>query len=159
MSRCAQNYQCAVYMFNFIVKHFGFLKAVPLAAQLFDSQLRLWELLTLSPVLKCIDDIECEVLRWPGVYKSLHKYGGLQFNFDGRELGHIHSNGLLDIRFSRKIKEKLLTEGRVTEHHIFKKSGWITFNIRNQHDAMYGQELLKMAFLQYGGVILERNCL
>ncbi len=132
-------------MFNFFVKYFGFLKSVPFAAHLFDTQLRLWELLTFSPVLKYIDDIEAEVLKWPGVYKSMHKYGGLQFNFDGRELGHIHSNGLLDMRFSRKIKEQLLAEGRVTEHHVFKKSGWISLYIRDYNDALYALELFKMA--------------
>jgi hypothetical protein len=138
-------------MFNFFVKYFGFLKSVPFAAHLFDTQLRLWELLTFSPVLKYIDDIEAEVLNWPGVGKSMHKYGGLQFNLGERELGHIHSNGLLDIRFSRKIKQQLLAEGRATEHHTFKKSGWISFYIRNAHDAVYAQELLRMAVLQYNG--------
>jgi len=138
-------------MFNVFVKYFGFLKAVPFAAHLFDTQLRLWELLTFSPVLKCIDDIETEVLRWPGIYKSIHKYGGLQFNLNGRELGHIHSNGLLDMRFSRKIKEQLLAEGRATEHHTFKKSGWISFYIRDYSDALYALELLKRAFLQNSG--------
>jgi len=138
-------------MFNFFVKYFGILKVVPFAAQLFDTQLRLWEMLTLSPVPKYIDDIEGEVLRWPGVDKSIHKYGGLQFNFNRRELGHIHSNGLLDMRFSRAIKEKLLAEGRATEHHIFKKSGWISFYIRDYSDALYALELLKRAFLQNSG--------
>ncbi|MCO5948866.1 luciferase domain-containing protein [Mucilaginibacter flavidus] len=138
-------------MFNFFVKYFGILKVVPFAAQLFDTQLRFWELLTLSPVPKYIDDIEGEVLRWPGVDKSVHKYGGLQFNFNGRELGHIHSNGLLDMRFSRTTKEQLLTEGRATEHHIFKKSGWISFYIRDYSDALYALELLERAFLQNSG--------
>ena len=138
-------------MFNFFVKYFGILQVVPFAAQLFDTQLRLWELLTLSPVPKYIDDIEGEVLRWPGIYKSIHKYGGLQFNFDGRELGHIHSNGLLDMRFSRTIKEQLLAEGRATAHHTFKKSGWISFYIRDYNDALYALELFKRALLQNSG--------
>ena len=145
-------------MFNFFVKYFGFLKVLPFAAHLFDTQLRLWELLTFSPVLKYIDDIEAEVLRWPGVYKSMHKYGGLQFNFNGRELGHIHSNGLLDMRFSRKIKQLLLAEGRAAEHHTFKKSGWISFYIRTDSDALYAQDLLKMSFLQYGVRNLPYKC-
>ncbi|MEP6613941.1 MAG: luciferase family protein, partial [Mucilaginibacter sp.] len=98
-----------------------------------------------------IDDIEAEVLSWPGVYKSMHKYGGLQFNFNGRELGHIHSNGLLDIRFNRKVKQLLLAEGRAAEHHAFKKSGWISFYIRNPRDAVYAQELLKRALFTISG--------
>ena len=135
-------------MFVFIIRYLGFLKFVPLLPVFVDAWMKMWALLTSSAVPQCIDDIEAEVLSWPGTYKPLHKYGGLQLNCNGRELGHIHSNGLLDMLLSRKIKEELLKDGRITDHHSFKNSGWISFYICDRRDAEYAQGLLKMAWLK-----------
>lgn len=132
--------------FKFVVKNFGFLKFVPLAPLVFDAWLKLWTLITNAEVLDAIEAIEAEVLTWSRTSAGLHKYGGVQFNHNGRELGHIHGNGLLDMRFSRSVKNELLTENRVTHHHIFINSGWISFYIRNKDDGQYAMRLLKMAY-------------
>jgi hypothetical protein len=133
-------------LFKFVIRYLGFLKAVPLLPYLFDSQLMLWTLFVRPQILDAFDNIESEVLRWQGTGKRLHKYGGMQFDFNGKEIGHIHSNGLLDIRFSRKIKKQLLAEGKVNHHHIFEKSGWISFYIENISDAQYAKQLLRKAY-------------
>ena len=87
-------------------------------------------------VLDHIDNIENTVLSWKNTSTRPHKFGGIQFNVGDKEIGHIHGNGLLDIPFSRLIKEQLITEsnGRVKEHHIFKKSGWISLYIHDTED-------------------------
>jgi len=144
-------------MFRFIVKYFGFLKVVPLLPHLFDTQLRLWALVSGSEIPQCLDDIEAEVLTWPGTTRTTHKYGGMQFNYKGKELGHIHSNGLLDMLFTRKIKEQLIKDGRVSDHHTFIKSGWISFYIRNNEDAVYAQYLLKTACLKNNSVLYSNK--
>jgi hypothetical protein len=135
-------------MFKFIVKYFGLLKSIPLLAYLFDSQFKLWLLITNAELLDCLDDIEAEVLSWKGTSVSLHKYGGLQFNWNGKEIGHIHSNGVLDIRFSQKIKQQLMEEGRISDHHVFTNSGWISFYVMKKEDVKYANRLLKMAYLK-----------
>jgi len=135
-------------MFRFIVKHLGFLKQVPLLPHLFDSQLKLWVLLTNRQLLDCFDDIENEVLSWDGTGLSVHKFGGLQFNCNDKEIGHVHSNGILDIRFSRITKQQLIAEGKVTDHHVFGNSGWISFYIRKREDVAYAVKLLKMSLLK-----------
>ena len=135
-------------MFKFVVKYLGFLKSIPLLAHLFDSQLKLWLLLTNAALLDSFDAIETEVLSWNGTSVSLHKYGGLQFNCNGKEIGHIHSNGILDIRFNRKQKLQLMAEGRISDHHIFTNSGWTSFYVRNSEDVAYASGLLKMAYLK-----------
>jgi hypothetical protein len=129
-----------------VVKRLGFLKHLTFAALIFDAGLRLWMLVTASNILTCIDTLETEVGGWPGVNIGLHKYGGLQFNYHKTELGHVHSNGLLDIRFSRAIKAQLLADNRVTDHHVFTNSGWISFHIRNDDDMQYGISLLEIAY-------------
>jgi hypothetical protein len=135
-------------LFNFTIKYFGFLKSVPLLPQLFDSQLKLWSLLTNWSLLQAIDDIEAEILSWEGTHTTLHKYGGLQFNYKGLEIGHIHSNGILDIRFNRKIKQQLMNEGKISDHHIFIKSGWISFYMQGRADTGYALKLLRMAYIK-----------
>jgi len=138
-------------VFTFIVKNLGFLKLVPLLAFQFDSMLRLWTFFTRRHVLDCIDAVEAAVLTWPGTRRQFHKYGGIQFNYGGREIGHIHGNGILDMRFSRKIKALLMDEGRITDHHVFQNSGWITFHIHDRSDDIYAQKLLRMGYDRIAG--------
>lgn len=96
-------------------------------------------------VLDWLDEIEQEVLSWEGTSISMHKYGGIQFNFKGKEIGHLHSNGLLDVLYNKKIKQHLLEGGRIQPHHVFEKSGWISFYIVNHDDKSYAIMLLEIA--------------
>ncbi|MES2829843.1 MAG: luciferase family protein [Bacteroidota bacterium] len=134
--------------FYLVVRYLGFLKYVPLLPHVFDSILRLCTLLWKPYLLDWFDDIEQEVLGWPGTHTTNHKYGGLQFNVSDFELGHLHSNGLLDVRYSRKIKEKLLEQGRIKPHHVFAQSGWISFSIITCSDKAYAIELLALSYKQ-----------
>jgi hypothetical protein len=135
-------------MFKFVIKYLGFLKRAPLLPHLFDSQFKLWLLFTNAELLDCLSDIETEVLSWGQTSISMHKFGGVQFNCCGREIGHIHSNGILDILFTRKIKQQLMEEGRISDHHAFAGSGWISFYITNKEDTTYAVNLLKIAYLK-----------
>ncbi|WP_316797552.1 luciferase family protein [Pedobacter agri] len=97
-------------------------------------------------MLSWCDDIENEVLKWEGTSISLHKFGGTQFNFYNKELGHLHSNGILDIRLNQKLK-KILTDKKLAhDHHIFEQSGWISFYIHNKADVVSAISLLRLAY-------------
>ncbi len=133
-------------MFNFFVKYFGILKHVPLLAHVFDALIKIGVLFSNRNILDYVDDVENEVLLWQNTSVQAHKFGGIQFNLSGKELGHIHGNGLLDILFSRKIKSQLLKEGKVKEHHTFKNSGWITFQIQTADDGKSAIKLLKYSY-------------
>ncbi|MDB5014288.1 MAG: hypothetical protein JWQ25_2490 [Daejeonella sp.] len=137
-------------MFRFVVTYFNFLKYIPLFPHVFDSLLRVWVLLTNSELLIWLDEIESEVLSWQGTNVSIHKFGGLQFNYHETEIGHVHSNGLLDVLYNLKSKKVLLETGRVSNHHVFVKSGWISFYIKQPEDRAYAMELL---LLKYKGII------
>jgi hypothetical protein len=135
-------------MFKFILKYFGFLKSVPLMPLLFDSMQKVFLMVNGSPVPGLLDSMEDEISRWPGIKIGLHRYGGLQFNIGRKEFGHIHSNGLLDIRFSKIGKQELLLEGKVSHHHVFPSSGWISFRVQTSEDTSYALTLLKSSYLQ-----------
>lgn len=138
-------------VFSFTLKYLGVLKFIPLFPQVFDNLLKLWVFVTKPELLDWQDELETEILSWKGTSTSLHKYGGLQFNFKGKELGHLHSNGLLDVLYSRAIKQQLLDDGRVESHHVFKESGWISFYITNQSDRNYAIKLLRIAYKRRSG--------
>lgn len=128
------------------MRYFGFLKRVPLLPHVFDAGFKLWLVVSNSELADHIDAIEARVSGWDDTTVSLHKYGGIQFSYAGREMGHIHSTGLLDIRFSKAIKTRLLTESRIGPHHVFANSGWISFYIRNKEDRYYAIKLLAIAY-------------
>ncbi|EHQ28182.1 luciferase domain-containing protein [Mucilaginibacter paludis] len=119
------------------------MKKVPLLPHVFDSLLKLWTMVTNPNLADQLDDIEAEVLSWHGTSSCMHRYGGIQFNYNGKEIGHIHSNGLLDILFTREIKCQLMNEGMVNQHHVFTRSGWISFYIKKNEDVAYAIELLR----------------
>lgn len=133
-------------MFHFVVRNFGFLKHVPLLPHIFDSLLKLQTFVCHRHLLDTFDSIEEEIRSWKDTTVTLHKYGGLQFNVHKKEIGHLHSNGLLDLLYSRKIKKMLIEEGRVSDHHIFKKSGWISFYIVSPEDKDYAIKLLMLSY-------------
>jgi len=137
-------------MFNFVVKYWGFLKFVPGLPHLFDAWLKLWTLITNPKLLDWIDDVEKEILTWPGTTATTHKYGGLQFNYGNKELGHIHSNGLLDMLLNRKLKQQLMQQNsRVQDHHMLKNTGWLSFYMETYGDKEFVLELFEMAYQVY----------
>src|SRR3984885_3248632 len=133
-------------MFLFVTRYLGFLKSIPTLGWAFDGWLKLWILIKKPEILDWIDEIEVEVLSWENTASVIHKYGGMQFNYRGKEIGHIHSNGLLDMLLSRSVKQSLMQEGRVEDHHSFVNTGWISFYMHNDDDKEYALKLLKMGY-------------
>jgi hypothetical protein len=133
-------------VFNFTVRYLGFLKYVPVLPHLFDTMLRVGSLVSNRKLSDLLDEIDTEVLTWKGTTPHLHKFGGLQYDVNGKEIGHIHGNGLLDILFSKELKEQLIRDGKAIDHHVFKKSGWISFYIRDEHDKNTALELLRKSY-------------
>ncbi len=133
-------------MFNITIKYFGFLKHIPLLPHLFDSFMKISILFSNKHTLDYIDEIENEVLSWNNTTVHLHKFGGIQFDVNKKEIGHIHSNGILDILFSREIKTQLIKQGKATEHHTIKNSGWITLHIKTDEDKITAIQLLRDSY-------------
>lgn len=134
-------------MFNLVVKYAAPLKHVPVLPHLFDALMKISSVFSNKYLLDYLDEIESEVLSWEHTTVQLHKFGGTQFNLFGKELGHIHGNGLLDILFSRKIKSELMLTYSVKEHHVFKDSGWISFQVKTEADKKIALELLRYSYL------------
>lgn len=138
-------------MFSFIVRHLGFLKHIPLFAWLLDAFMMIWNSLMNRDIPASIGQIEKEVTTWDDIHLTLHKFGGLQFNCRDKEIGHIHSNGILDILFNTAIKRDLVLRGLAREHHVFTRSGWISFYIHTEADVDTAIRLLRLSYMIAAG--------
>ena len=75
-----------------------------------------------------------EVSSWPGVTIGRHRFGGTEFRYGRRELGHLHGNRLADLPFPLLVRDELVAAGRAEPHHIYPESGWVSYFITDDHD-------------------------
>ena len=99
-----------------------------------------------------LEPLESRVTSWDTYISAApHRFNAREFNLSiGQrtvELGHIHSGTLLDILFSVKVREVLITEGRASPHRFVPDSGWISFPIRSDADYDNAVWLLRLSYL------------
>ena len=61
----------------------------------------------------------------------------------GREIGHLHGNGLLDIPFTRALRDEAVASGLARPHHIFPRSAWVSFYLHSDDDVPNALLLLR----------------
>jgi hypothetical protein len=91
------------------------------------------------------------VREWPGVESMPHRFGGLEFRVDRREIGHLHPNGMLDIPFPVRMRRDLVASGRAEAHHMLPNTGWVTYRIRTEHDLPAAAALLRLNYERLRG--------
>jgi len=85
-------------------------------------------------ITSLISEIESYVLSLPYTKVSNHQMGGREFWVKGKEIGHIHRNGDLDILFTKAIRNKLLSHNLIEIHKWIPNSGWTTFTVKSESD-------------------------
>src|SRR5262245_14561390 len=65
------------------------------------------------------------------------------------EVGHVHTNGVVDIPFPRSVRDALVEDRLAEEHHWVPNSGWITFRIRSEQDFDHALWLMRLSYLRY----------
>ena len=119
---------------------------MPGTPQIFDAALLIATAIFSPSRLRAISAVEEKAQQLHKVSLGVHRYGGIGFFFHGKEMGHIHGNGLLDCFVGRANRDLLLSETRgVTAHHVFPRSGWISFFVKNQDDVERALELIQIA--------------
>ncbi|MDL5361269.1 luciferase family protein [Halalkalicoccus sp. NIPERK01] len=86
------------------------------------------------------------VAAWPGVETGPHRFDATEFTIDGREIGHIHGGRVLDVNFPRRMKDRLIADGRV-HHHRFAGGGWTTYHVGSPDDVEHAVRLLRLSYL------------
>lgn len=54
--------------------------------------------------------VKRELLGWPGVTVHDHRFGGIEFRVNGREMGHMHGDCLADLPFPKDVGKKLIAQ-------------------------------------------------
>jgi hypothetical protein len=121
------------------------LARIPGAPQVFDAMLLAATGVFHPTRLRVISQIESTVRQWPEMRVGVHRLGGIGFFFGDKESSHIHGNGLLDCFVGRANRDSLVESGRALPHHIFPRSGWISFWVRDEEDIQPALELIRIA--------------
>ncbi|MGQ0568712.1 MAG: luciferase domain-containing protein [Armatimonadota bacterium] len=90
--------------------------------------------------------IQHEVLGWPGVTAEPHRFGGVEFRINHREIGHLHGSRLADLPLPKRIRDELVTSGRAVPHHVLPNSGWVSFYISGPQDVADAIALFRLNY-------------
>ena len=90
--------------------------------------------------------VRAAVSQWAGVTVQPHRFGGIEFRYGKRELGHIHGDHLVDIPFPIRVRNELVRAGRAQPHHILPQSGWVSFSVKGESDVERAIELLQQSY-------------
>lgn len=74
-----------------------------------------------------------------------HRFGGIEFRINGREMGHMHGDSIVDLPFPKDVGRRLIAEKKVYAHRFVPSSGWITYNIK-ENGIQGALELFKMQY-------------
>ena len=89
--------------------------------------------------------IAAAVTAWDGVTTHEHRFGGREFRYGRRELGHLHGDRLADLPFPTRIAAMLVETGRAQPHR-FARGGWVSFPIRGEADVDAAIELFRLSY-------------
>ena len=89
--------------------------------------------------------IDAAMRELPGVTAGPHRFGGTEYRVGRREIGHVHGDALVDIPFTKKVREELVAAGRAERHHILPDSGWVSVWLRKADDVERAIELLRIS--------------
>ncbi len=86
---------------------------------------------------------------WPGVSAVPHRFGGTEYMYGKKEMGHVHGDRLADLPVPRRLRDELIAAGRAQPHHILPETGWISVWIESPDDIAGVIELFRMQYDRY----------
>ena len=95
---------------------------------------------------KVAEEIRREVSGWFGVEARPHRFGGVEFRVRGHEIGHLHGESLADLPFPKRVREKLVAEGKARLHHVLPETGWTSYPIRGAEDVEGALKLFRLNY-------------
>jgi Luciferase len=108
----------------------------------------------LEPDGPFVVQLTAELLTWPGVSAEPHRFGGVEFRYGRKELGHIHGSRVADLPLPRAVRDEVVADGRAQPHRIMPYSGWVSFPISGPGDM---RPLLDLFALAYEIAVAEQT--
>ncbi len=75
------------------------------------------------------------VTSWPGVTETTHRFGGTEYLYGKKEIGHVHGDRLADLPLPRDLHDRVIAAGRAQPHHVLPETGWVSVWIEGPQDA------------------------
>ena len=97
-----------------------------------------------------IEQVVAAVASWQGVESAPHRFGGVEWRLGRVEIGHAHTFGLVDIPYTRAIRDVLIEQGRAEPHHILPETGWISFYVNEEADIERAIWLARLSYIHKG---------
>lgn len=101
------------------------------------------------------DLIREAVMSWPGVEGVPHRFGGTEYRYRRKELGHVHGDRLADLPMPRKLRDQIIAAGQAEPHHVLPQSGWVSCWMSGPEDAAGVIELFRMQYDRYAAAGLR----
>jgi luciferase-like monooxygenase len=95
------------------------------------------------------DLIKNAVTSWPGVEAVPHRFGGTEYRYGRKEMGHVHGDRLADLPLPRKVHDAVIAAGRAQPHHVLPDTGWVSCWMAGPEDAAGVIELFRMQYDRY----------
>ncbi len=89
------------------------------------------------------------VTAWPGVTAVRHRFGGTEYRYGKKEMGHVHGDRLADMPLPRRIHDEVIASGRAQPHHILPETGWVSVWMSGPEDAADVIELFRLQYDRY----------
>ena len=86
---------------------------------------------------------------WPGVEAVPHRFGGVEYRYGRKEMGHVHGDQLADLPLPRRIRDALIAAGRAEPHHVLPDTGWVSVWMHGPDDAAGVIELFRDTYDRY----------
>ena len=93
--------------------------------------------------------IRTAVTSWPGVVAVPHRFGGTEYRFGKKEMGHVHGDRLADLPLPRRVHDEVIASGRAQPHHVLPQTGWVSVWMRGPDDAEGVIELFRLQYERY----------
>jgi hypothetical protein len=86
---------------------------------------------------------------WPGVEAVTHRFGGTEYRYGRKEMGHVHGDRLVDMPLPRKLHDELIATGQAQPHHVLPDTGWVSVWLDGPEDAARVIELFRLQYDRY----------
>ena len=98
------------------------------------------------PVPGAAQRIQAEVSGWKGIVSAPHRFGGVEFKLERREIGHLHGDFLVDVPLPKPVRDELVASARAEPHHVLPQSGWVSVHLNEPGDVERAIEILRRSF-------------
>lgn len=96
------------------------------------------------------------VTSWPGVDAVPHRFGGVEYRYGRREMGHVHGEWLADLPLPRRLHDEVIAAGRAQPHHVLPDSGWVSCRLGGPDDVAIVIDLFRMQYDRYVAMARRR---